>query len=310
MGYLRKTMKNGFIKQLFLTFVLLMVLFLIPAAKAEAKWVKANGKYRYTINASGTKYYKNKWVKIKGKYYYFDKKGYRKTGWLTHNGKKYYLNKKGVRVTGFQTIKKKKYFFSSKGVMITGWLKYKNNYYYMNSSGIVQTGLKKINNYIYYFDSNGKRVSNADITFGNMVYHFASNGTLQYNGTEEENAVKYINVIRMLKGYNPLEYHTDGVLSNAAQKRAKELDSKTSHIRPDGTSYATVLTNDYPVAVYWSGECILWGKAKKGTVVAGSWLADNNAKVLLQKEADAIGIAKYRNAKGCEYWSAIVIQKK
>ena len=91
-----------------IVFVLLLMCMLVPSLTAEAKWVKDGKKYRYTINDSGTKYYKNGWVKIKGKYYYFDEDGYRKTGWLTYKGNKFYLNKSGVRVTGFQTIKNKR----------------------------------------------------------------------------------------------------------------------------------------------------------------------------------------------------------
>jgi uncharacterized protein YkwD len=289
---------------------LLLAFMMIPSVSAQAKWVKVNGKYRYTTNSSGTKYYKRTWKKIKGKYYYFDKNGYRKTGWLTYNGKKYYLNKKGVRLTGFRTINGKEYYFNSKGVMITGWMKYKSNYYYLNSSGVMQTGLKQIGNYVYYFDSTGKRVSNVNITLGNLTYYFAKNGTLQYNGTEEENAVKYVNVQRMVAGYEPLEYVVDTNLTKAAYKRAVELSDYASHERPNGTSYATVLVSDYPVAHYWSGECILWGKSKKGTQVASSWLSDGNAAVLMQKEADNIGVAKYTDKNGCEYWAAIVIQKR
>lgn len=290
--------------------IFLCVFALVPAKTAEAKWVKKGNYYRYTTNASGTKYYKNRWAKIKGKYYYFNKKGYRKTGWLTYKGHKYYLNKKGVRVSGFQTIKNKKYYFSKQGIMITGWLKYHNNYYYMDKQGVVQTGLKAVGNYVYYFDTNGKRVSGAHIVLGNQTYYFANNGTLQYTGSEEEKAAKYINVQRILKGYKPLVFHTNSNLSNAAVKRAQELSKQTSHIRPDGTGYSTVLVKDYPVSVYWSGECILWGNKRTGTAVAASWLADRNAGILLQKEANGFSIAKYTDARGCEYWTAIVVQTK
>lgn len=303
-------MKNRVVKKGIFTFVVMVFVLMLPVLSVEAKWVKENGKYRYTTNVSGTKYYKNKWVKIKGKYYYFDKNGYRKTGWLTYNGKKYYMNSKGIRVTGFQKIKKKQYYFSSKGVMVTGWMKYKNNYYYMDNNGVIQTGLKQIKNYIYYFDDTGRRVSDTTVSFGNMSYYFGSNGTLQFNGTEEENAVKYINVKRILNGYKPLEYWANSNLTSAALQRAKELESIPSHNRPNGFSYANVLEKEYPVSNYWSGECILWGNPKKGIAVAESWLGDANAAILLQKEADSIGIAKYSDAKGCEYWAAILIQKK
>jgi hypothetical protein len=290
--------------------VLLLVFMMIPSVSAQAKWVKVNGKYRYTTSSLGTKYYKSTWKKIKGKYYYFDKNGYRKTGWFTYNGKKYYLNKKGIRLTGFQTIKGKKYYFNSKGVMITGWMKYNSNYYYLDSSGVVQTGLKQIGNYVYYFDSTGKRATNVNVTLGNLTYYFAANGTLQYNGTEEENAVRYVNVRRIIAGREPLEYVVDTNLTKAAYKRAVELSSNTSHYRPNGSFYATVLVSDYPVGNYWNGECILWGKSKKGIQVASSWLSDQNSAILMQEEADAIGVAKYTDGKGCEYWTAIVIQKR
>lgn len=302
--------RNPIYVKCFMACVLCAALIMLPAVSAQAKWVKTNGKYRYTINEAGTKYYKNRWVKIKGKYYYFDKNGYRKTGWFTNKGKKYYLDSKGVKSTGIKTIKKKKYYFSSKGVMITGWIKYKKNYYYADNNGVLKTGLAQIGDNIYYFDSNGRRVSNSSITFGSLVYYFAPNGTLQYNGTPEESAVKYINAIRMVNGYAPLEYYFNSSLSNAALQRAVELDTLASHTRPDGSFYTSVLEKDYPVPYYWSGECILWGKAKAGTAAAKSWLSDANADIFMQKKADAIGIAKYTNEEGCEYWTAIVIQKR
>lgn len=311
---MRKMSENNLLKSKkmwILTICFLCVMLLIPSVTAEAKWVKvAKNKYRYTTNAAGTKYYKNKWVKIKGKYYYFDKKGYRKTGWLTYKGNKYYLNKKGVRVTGFKTIKNKKYYFSKKGVMIKGWLKSKGNYYYANSKGVIQKGLKQIDNHVYYFDINGKRVSGAHIVLGNMTYYFANNGTLQYTGTETEKAAKYINIQRMLKGYDSLKYYTNCNLSAAAYTRAKELSVMTSHTRPDGTDYSTILSVDYPVSVYWSGECVSWGTKKTGNVVAMNWLANNNYQVLMQKEADGISIGTYTDSNGKEYWTALVIQAR
>lgn len=307
----QKRSKSGRVQQMwFPALLLLCVLVLAPSVNAHAKWIKVGNNYRYTTNASGTKYYKKRWVKINGKYYYFNSKGYRTTGWFTYGGKKYYFNKKGVRLTGFQIIKNKKYYFNRKGVMLTGWLKYQNNYYYLNSKGVVQTGLKLIGSYVYYFDADGKRVSGANIVLGNQVYYFANNGTLQYTGTEEEKAAKYINVKRMLKGYQPLVYYTGTNLSNAAAKRAQELSVSASHTRPNGTGYSTVLVNDYPVSVYWSGECILWGRKKTGPAAAGRWLSDQNAKILLQKEANAFSIATYTDAQGCQYWVAIVVQTK
>lgn len=288
----------------------MLALVMLPYVPTHAKWVKTDKGCRYTINASGTRYYKNKWVKLNGKYYYFDKNGYRKTGWLTYKGKKYYLNKSGVRTTGFKVIKNKKYYFSKKGIMITGWLKYQNNYYFLNEKGVVQTGLKAIGNAIYYFDDSGKRVAGANIVLGNMTYYFANNGTLKYTGSEEEKAVKYINASRMVKGNKPLTYYTNCYLSYAASLRARELSVNASHTRPDGTLYSTVLLKEYPVSVYWSGECILWGKKKSGTEVSAGWLSDKNAQVLLQREANGISIGKYTDDKGCEYWTTIVVQTK
>lgn len=310
---MRRMNCEGFTKKTIwlLTLCLMCVFLLFPSISAEAKWVKVGkNKYRYTTNASGTKYYKNKWVKIKGKYYYFNKKGYRKTGWLTYKGKKYYLNSKGVRVTGMKTISKKKYYFSKKGVMITGWIKYKNNYYYADDKGIIQTGLRQINNQVYFFDSNGKRVAGAHIVLGNMTYYFANNGTIQYTGTEVEKAAKYINVQRMLNGYDPLTYYTNCNLSAAAYARAKELSVQASHTRPDGTLYSTILTVDYPVSIYWSGECVSWGKPKTGDIVAYNWLSGSNASVLLEKEANGISIGTYTDEAGKEYWTALVVQTK
>lgn len=290
--------------------LVVMTIVMVPSVCAQAKWVKQSGKYRYTTNASGKKYYKNRWAKIKGKYYYFDASGYRKTGWLKYNGKKYYLNKKGVRVTGMKTIQKRKYYFNRKGVMITGWIKYQDEYYYMNENGVAQTGLKKIGKNIYYFDRNGIRVTNTTIKLGNLAYYFGSNGNIVYTGKDAEILVKRINVERILNGYKPLQYYESGNLASAVAKRAVELASRKSHLRPNGMLYATVLTNDYSVPHYWSGECSLWGNPKKGEQVANSWLEDSNRSVLLVPEADAIAAGRYVDENGCEYWNVIVIQKK
>lgn len=304
----RKSMPEG--KIWIMLLLLLGAIILVPSVSAEAKWVKAGKNYRYTTNAEGTEYYRNQWVKIDGRYYYFNKKGYRKTGWLTYKGKKYYLDKNGIRVTGMKTIKKKRYYFTKKGVMVTGWIKYQNNYYYANAKGVLQTGLKAVDNNVYYFAKDGVRVTNIHITLGNMSYYFSNNGTLQYTGTEEEKAVKYINVQRMLKRLTPLNYSSDSNLAYAASRRAWELSMQTSHTRPGGRNYSTVLVNDYPMSVYWSGECILWGGQRNGTQAAASWMSDSNANVLMQKGANAISVASYTDAGGHQYWVAIVVQTK
>lgn len=300
----------GKVFRLFGMLLLFFVCLLSVSVPSEAKWVKTKKGYRYTTNASGTRYYKKQWVKIKGRYYYFDKKGYRKTGWLTYNGNRYYLNKSGIRVTGLKTINKKTYYFNKNGVLLKGWIKYNNYYYHTDDKGVIQKGMKAIGRYIYYFDRNGRRVTNAHLVFGNMTYYFAKNGTLQYTGSEEEKAVKYINAQRMAKGYEPLSYYTYCNLSYAALKRAQELGQRASHIRPDGSNYNTVLEKDYPVSVYWSGECILWGKPKAGITAAASWLSDTNRNILMQKKANGISIAKYIDANGCEYWVAIAVQTR
>lgn len=298
-------MKN---KNWVIVLLMMFCLCFIPSSQVEAKWVKTSKGYRYTKNASGTKYYKNNWVKIKGKYYYFDKKGYRKTGWLSYQGNKYYLDKNGVRLTGVQNIDNKSYFFSKKGIMICGWIKHNNQYYYANDKGELQKGLVGIGNYAYYFDAEGKRVSGGNIVLGNITYYFATNGTLQYTGTAEERAVKYINVVRMLNGMEPLVYYETGNLANATNVRAKELAVNKSHTRPNNTNYGTILTSECPVSTYWNGECILWGTEKAGEDVAKNWLSDGNANVLLQKQANGISVSRYVDNNGCEYWDAIVVQ--
>lgn len=301
---------QGKIKCFVLVYVICILVFGVSIS-SEAKWVKVNkDKYRYTTNASGTKYYKNRWAKINGKYYYFSKKGYRQTGWLTYKNKKYYLNQSGVRVTGFKTIRNKKYYFSKSGVMITGWLKVNNYYYFANNKGVIQKGLKEIDNQVYYFDKTGKRITASHVVLGNMTYYFANNGTLQFTGTEPEKAAKYINIQRMLNGYNPLTYYTNCNLSSAAYVRAKELSIRSSHIRPNGSNYSTILSNEYPVSIYWSGECVSWGNPKDGSIVAHKWLSDNNVTVLFQKEANGISIGTYVDEKGCEYWTALVVQTR
>ena len=98
----------------------------------------------------------------------------------------------------------------------------------------------------------------------------------------------------------------DESLTKAANARAKELVTKFSHTRPNGTNYSTIL-KDYGVTSKETSEIIAWGYNSPKDVVNG-WM---NSKVHKANILDSnnrgftkVGIGYYNNG-GKKYWVQI-----
>lgn len=139
--------------------------------------------------------------------------------------------------------------------------------------------------------------------------------------TEIENQVlNLINQERLSLGLVELEY--DPMLQNAARIRSKELcqdetmQSQTlSHTRPDGSSWATVLTRDIPVkGLVEAGEILAREKTTDGggnsqdPIPAKDWFllwkaSEPHYDTITWPEAEKIGVGIFFEIRDGEYYT-------
>lgn len=103
-----------------------------------------------------------------------------------------------------------------------------------------------------------------------------------------------VNAERAKYGLQPLVMG-DANLTAAAQKRAEEIATVNSHVRPDGSKWYTVL-KEYNVTDAAAGENAAWGSVSPEEVV-NAWMnsAGHRANIL-DPEARAMGVGYYYNS--------------
>lgn len=84
----------------------------------------------------------------------------------------------------------------------------------------------------------------------------------------QQEVLRLVNVERAKEGLSPLEYYFPG--QAAADIRAKEIDTKFDHERPDGTMCFTAL-NEQGITYYHAGENIAYGFSTPQEVV-NAWM--------------------------------------
>ncbi|MBR3841310.1 MAG: CAP domain-containing protein [Erysipelotrichales bacterium] len=98
----------------------------------------------------------------------------------------------------------------------------------------------------------------------------------------------------------------DEALTKAANARAKELVTKFSHTRPDGTNYSTILSS-YGVTSKVHSEIIAWGYNSPKEAVEG-WMNSSVHKANIldtnNRGFTKVGIGYYNN-NGKKYWVQI-----
>lgn len=82
------------LKNIMLTFVAVLSLFLMNTTGVNAEWKQDNTGWWYSQGS----FFDIGWSNIGGQWYYFDSNGYMKTGWLNDGGKCYYLKSDGTMV--------------------------------------------------------------------------------------------------------------------------------------------------------------------------------------------------------------------
>ena len=110
--------------------------------------------------------------------------------------------------------------------------------------------------------------------------------------------IRLTNIERRKNGKADLKYHAK--LQQAAMTRAKELEIKCSHERPDGRDSSTAI---YEAGVgNSSGENIGVGFTKPEAVVKAWMDSPGHASAILDSDSTHIGVGYYKGKNGTNYW--------
>ncbi len=118
---------------------------------------------------------------------------------------------------------------------------------------------------------------------------------------EQKEILKLVNRERTAKGLKPLSL--DETLCSAAEIRAKEIASKFSHDRPDGSKYYDLL-EDLGIVNVFSAENIAEGYLDPEDVMTGWMGSSGHRKNILGENYDHIGIGVYKSGR-IMYWVQI-----
>lgn len=296
-------------------------------------WKSING-YWYYFDANG--YMMTNWQKIDGEWYYLREDGTMVTNTWIGN---YYLSASGAMATN-QWIGN--YYVGADGLWKTNqWEKDDRGWWYCHADGTYTTNSwEYINGYWYYFDANGYMMTNWQ-EIGDEWYYLREDGTMAadtwvgdfyltssgamatstwignyYVGPDgrwirdtatvyEMEVANIVNKERAAMGLEPLEY--DYKLAEAAGVRAKELEKKFSHTRPDGTACFTVL-GEYGIEYWTCGENIAAGQ-KTPEEVMNAWMNSPGHYMNIMGYYTHIGVGYYVDANGRPNWVQLFVGK-
>lgn len=118
--------------------------------------------------------------------------------------------------------------------------------------------------------------------------------------------IRLINKERRKYGY--ASFDKNSLLQSAAQKRAKELASKFSHVRPNGYKWTSAISMDYDFKR--AAENIGRDFATPQQVV-DKWMMMSSTKAkIISKYYNEIGVGVYLSDDGYLYWCAIFAKEK
>lgn len=134
------------------------------------------------------------------------------------------------------------------------------------------------------------------------------NSMNQPDAQSEEDAVqtvfRLVNEAREAEGLAPLTL--DDKLCEAAQIRAQELETLSSHTRPDGSRFSTVL-DDMNITRKIAGENLAGGQDTSQEVMETWMSSSGHRKNILNPSFAKIGIAKYQNQQNQEEWIQLFV---
>ena len=135
------------------------------------------------------------------------------------------------------------------------------------------------------------------------ISEFTANGAEIYeNGTLSDYAHEVADIVnreRTAQGLAPLKYSEK--LSEAANLRAKEIQTYFSHTRPNGTSCFTAVT-EKGIRYRYIGENIAYGQRNPKEVMNGWMNSEGHRKNILNTGFEYIGIG-VAEKNGIYYWT-------
>jgi uncharacterized protein YkwD len=106
--------------------------------------------------------------------------------------------------------------------------------------------------------------------------------------------LRRVNNERAKAGLKPVQLG-DSNHNSAAQRRAEEIATVNSHVRPNGTKWYTVLS-EYGVTDAAAGENAAWGSVSPEEVVNAWMNSEGHRANILDPEARAMGVGYYYNS--------------
>ncbi len=134
-----------------------------------------------------------------------------------------------------------------------------------------------------------------------------ADGLFSQNTEFELECIKQIlegtNAARAEEGLKPL--FISEALQKAAYIRARELEEKFSHTRPDGSSCDTAIEPSARYRTWMCGENIAAGHLNGNHVMEGWMASPGHRSNILEKAYTCIGIGSYVDAEGMTYYVQI-----
>ncbi len=119
------------------------------------------------------------------------------------------------------------------------------------------------------------------------------------NKTYTQQVVDLVNAERAKEGLAPLTI--DPTVEKAADVRAREIQSKFDHTRPNGSSFSTAL-KEQGADFSGAGENIAWGQQTPKEVV-NAWMNSSGHRAnIMNKSYTHIGVGNVQNGSGTQYW--------
>ena len=157
-----------------------------------------------------------------------------------------------------------------------------------------------VTNGFLFSDEFKGQCAKAGITLGNKLPAPEDDPVRMY----ADKVVSLVNAERRKAGVPELKTYT--ALTNAADKRSKEIAESFSHSRPDGRECFTVL-KEYSLLTYYSaGENIAMGYPSPEAVMEGWMNSSGHRKNILDPDFEYIGVGLYEEYS-MYYWTQLFI---
>lgn len=119
------------------------------------------------------------------------------------------------------------------------------------------------------------------------------------NKTYTQQVVDLVNAERAKEGLAPLTI--DPNVEKAADVRAREIQSKFDHTRPNGSSFSSAL-KEQGADFRGAGENIAWGQQTPKEVMNAWMNSPGHRANIMNKSYTHIGVGNVQNGSGTQYW--------